>query len=145
MCACASVCGRLGIGCGRTCETGMQSDSCVVLMQPQAERGAKANKLDKCILCIQGTPVTHTHTPLPPLYAPLSLLLVFYDTLLCACGRASYKNSCTFCLYASRMLLLPPVKTERQQPAQTASLLLALSFSFLLSLSLWATLSWAIT
>lgn len=65
-------------------------------------QGAKANKLDKCILCIQGTPVTHTH-PAPP------LLLVFYDTLLCACGRASYKNSCTFCLYASRMLLLPPV------------------------------------
>lgn len=37
VCVYACVCGRLGIGCGRTCETGMQSDSCVVLMQPQAD------------------------------------------------------------------------------------------------------------
>lgn len=34
---CACVCGRLGIGCGRTCEASMQSDNCVVLMQPQAD------------------------------------------------------------------------------------------------------------
>lgn len=29
-------------------------------------QGAKANKLDKCILCIQGTPVTHAHPRSPP-------------------------------------------------------------------------------
>lgn len=53
-----------------------------------------------------------SHIPIPRSphsMRPSSLLLVFYDTLLCACGRASYKNSCTFCLHASRMLLLPPV------------------------------------
>lgn len=41
---CVCVCGRLGIGCGRTCETGMQSDSCVVLMQPQADTDKNAGE-----------------------------------------------------------------------------------------------------
>lgn len=115
VCVCC-VCDGLGIGCGRTCETCMQSDSCCPYAaagwqagRQTDKKGAKANKLDKCILCIQGTPVTPTHLHTHTLAQLPHLVLFFYNTLLCACGWVSYKNSCTFCLYASRMLLLPPV------------------------------------
>lgn len=62
---CMCVCGRLGIGCGRTCETGMQSDSCVVLMQPQADRGRRQTSLTNVSYAYKAH-LSHMHTPLPP-------------------------------------------------------------------------------
>lgn len=65
--------------------------------QTLTKTGAKANKLDKCILCIQGTPVTHTD---PPSLHTLSCW--FFTTLCCvpAAGRAIKTVARSVCMPA---------------------------------------------
>lgn len=104
--------------------------------QTLTKTGAKANKLDKCILCIQGTPVTHTD---PPSLHTLSCW--FFTTLCCvpAAGRAIKTVARSVCMPAgcSYYRLFKQNASSLHRQAVSFSLSRSLSFSVLsLSLSL---------